>query len=164
MGVCFVRQSESLKKLYADCERIIDQYDSLTIKMYSSSKDEVTLGIAMPMNHMRVVDEKPEYVAALPSITGLKADILNGVLEYTSFWGTRVENGGLLIHFGTENTREPLYRFEVECLRHMADKTTDTLGFRIRYRLGTRWISLKTSSLCRRVLLRSRHALQKIFR
>ena len=162
MGVCYVRKSESLDKLYRDCERIIRCYDGLTIKMFSSSKDEVTMGIAMPMNNMRVVDEQPEYIAALPSVSNVKASLLNNTLKYTSYWGTRVESGGLLIHFGTEHTREPLYKFEVECLNHLINRTTDTVIFKIRYCIGTRWISLKIMSEFRKLTALGKHVLRKI--
>lgn len=162
LGICYIRQSKSLEKLYNDCKRIVENYDKLKIKMFANSRDELSMGIAMPMNNMRVVDEKPEYIASLPAVSNVKASILSNVLQYTSYWGTRVESGGLLIHFGTEQTKQPLYRFEVECLQHLINKTTDTLCFKIRYRLGTRWISLNIASFFHRLAMLGKRVIRKI--
>ena len=144
-GVCFIRNSEKLKKLYDDCMDIISNYDKLKIKRFRSSKDEATLGIAMPMNNMYATREQPEYLAVLPCLSYIRVSVLQNVLVYKNNWGTSVNHGGILVHFGTEQTHEPLYRFEVECFKHLANNSSDSLLFKIRYKLGTRWISLRIS-------------------
>ena len=161
-GICFIRNSEKIKKLYDDCVDIVNNYDKLTIKRFPSSKDEATMGIAMPMNNMYATKELPEYLAVLPCLSYIKVSVLRNTLEYKNNWGTCVNQGGMLVHFGTEQTHEPLYRFEVECFKHLTNNSTDSLLFKIRYKLGTRWISLRLSFFIYKVICMCKRAQKKL--
>ena len=117
-GVCFIRKSDKLKKLYDDCMDIFNHYDELYFHSFPNSVDECVLGVAMPMNQMKAVRQKQDMLAAYPCLTTLNADILHGVLQYTTPWGGYTEKG-ILLHWGTAQTYQPLYRYNVACLRFL---------------------------------------------
>lgn len=114
-GVLFIRKSEKLAKLYDDCVDIYNNYDKLHFHTCKTSCDEATFGIAMPLNNMKTIREDPKLLAAYPCLTYLHADILHGILSYSTDWAGHIEHGTLL-HFGTFHTHEPLYKFNIECL------------------------------------------------
>lgn len=116
-GVCFIRKSPSLVKLYNDCMDIYDNYDKLSNLRNAGSYDEVTLGIAMPMNNMKPVSEPDELLAFMPCCTSVNADIVNGKLSYTKLNGAKVKDSGVFLHFTTKLMHSPLYDYEVERLR-----------------------------------------------
>lgn len=143
MGLCFIRKTIKLKKLYNDCLNIINDYDKLHFHTCPYSKDETTFGVAMPLNDMKATYEIPESMGFLPCLTSVSASIIQHKLSYSTLWGTSVKDNGWVLHFGTIQTRQPLYRFEVECLDNILRNKQNNLLFAIRYKLGTRWISLK---------------------
>ena len=145
MGVCFIRKSQALEKLYNDCIDILNNYDSLYFHTCPNSKDETTLAIAMPMNNMRATFEIPESMGFLPCLKSVSARIVDGDLSYQTLWGTSVDKTGWVLHYGTIQTKQPLYRFEAECLDKMVKNRQNSLLFKIRYRFGTRRVSLKLS-------------------
>ncbi|MBE6682708.1 MAG: hypothetical protein E7595_01000 [Ruminococcaceae bacterium] len=116
-GVCFIRKSDSLNKMYQNCKELSDNYSQLRFHSFSASKDECILGVAMPMNNMKAIHEVPHMMAAYPCLTYLKADILHDRLKYKTDWADMTEKG-IWLHWGTIQTYEPLYRFNVECLRY----------------------------------------------
>ena len=116
-GVCFIRNSDKLIKMYQSCIELYNDYDQLHFHSYQTSKDECILGVAMPMHHMLAVNEISHMIAAYPCLTYLKADILHDVLEYETPWGGRTKKG-ILVHWGTAQTHEYLYRFNVECMQY----------------------------------------------
>ena len=144
-GVCFIRKSESLDKLYEDCIEIESNFEKLKFHITSPCADETVLDVAMPLNDMKVTHEIPESMGFLPCLTSVSAKILEGSLSYTTLWGTSVTNNGWVLHFGSIQTKQPLYRFESECLNKMVQNKQKTLLFKIRYQLGTRKISLSFS-------------------
>lgn len=116
-GVCFIRKSPSLLKLYNDCMDIYANYDKLSNLRNAGSYDEVTLGIAMPMNNMKPVSEPDNLLAFMPCCTSVNADIVNGKLSYTKLNGAKVKDSGVFLHFTTKLTHSPLYDYEVAKLR-----------------------------------------------
>lgn len=108
-GICFIRKSSRLLPLYDDCRELNRNYNKLQIRQFSSSREEAILGIAMPMNNMRATVQPPDMLAVLPNLTSVSADIRKGLLRYRTPWGDDRLEKGLLIHFGTSNTYEPLY-------------------------------------------------------
>lgn len=127
-GVCFIRKSDKLAKLYEDCIDIWKNYDKLYFHSYPNSVDECVLGVAMPLNGMKAERLKPNMCAAYPCLTYLKADILKGRLEYKTPWGIN-SNKGIHLHFGTIQTYQALYRFNAECLQYMLDYKDQTPPF-----------------------------------
>lgn len=74
-GVMFFRKSSGLLKMYDDCMRLLESFDSLTFHSFPNSVDECILGLAMPLNNMKATIEKPEMIAAFPCLTKVKANI-----------------------------------------------------------------------------------------
>lgn len=116
-GVCFIRKSKSLEKLYADCSELSRNYSELHFHSYPNSKDECILGVAMPMNKMKAVRVLPEMLAAFPCLTYKKIDILNDTLSYKTPWGGYTEKG-IFLHWGTAQTQTPLYVYNAKCLNY----------------------------------------------
>lgn len=116
-GVCFIRKSTKNLKMYEDCWELYRNFDQMYFHTCPASKDECVFGVAMPMNEMLTVEEKPHMLAVYPCLTSLDADILNGKLSYTSLRDGFTEKC-ILLHWGTRQTYQPLYRFNVECLRY----------------------------------------------
>lgn len=121
-GVCFVRKSEKTIKMYADCIDIYKHYRELYFHTASSSIDECVFGVAMPMNGMKAIPECSTMLAAYPCLTSLEADILHDVLKYSTPWAGETQKG-ILLHWGTAQTYQPLYRFNVECLKYRIDES-----------------------------------------
>lgn len=144
MGVCFVRKSDSLSKLYADCLEIYDNYEKLKWLECPYNYDEGTFGIAMPMNNMKTCSERPHMMACLPCLTSIRADIIHGNLSYKTTWGFDVRNNGILVHFGTKSTFAPLYRYEVERLLNNEVLLSGRVSFlkKIQYQYKLRMLEL----------------------
>lgn len=141
-GVCFIRKSRSLDNLYADCIDIHNNYDTLHFHTCPNSIDECVLGVAMPINNMKAIPEKAHMLAAYPCLTYLKADILRGKLSYSTPWAGRTSDG-ILLHWGTNQTYQPLYRFNEECLHYLMTYVDAKPSFinDLMYRCGMRfWI------------------------
>ena len=154
MGVCFIRKSDTLMKLYYDCLDIVNNYDKLMISKHRDSVDEVAIAIAMPMNQMQAVDEHSEMMVTVPCATSLDADIYTGRLSYTTQWGKTVKENSLLIHFGTIHTKAPLYRFEVRSINYLLKKKMGK---------GTALQNAYYSSKLRRIFLKISQWIYKIF-
>lgn len=117
-GVCFIRPSEKTRKMYADCMELYHNFHTMHFHSYPTSVDECVFGVAMPMNEMKATPEEVDLLACYPCLTRVKADILHAKLAHTTTWGTSTENG-ILIHWGTAHTYEPLYRYNEACLHYM---------------------------------------------
>ena len=159
-GVMFIRNTEKLKKLYADCLDIYSNYDKLHFRICANSCDEATLGIAMPMNNMKCVHENPTMLAAYPCLTYLDADILHDRLSYETQWAGRTDKG-ILLHFGTFHTYEPLYKFNVECLELKA--CNGQLSF-FNMLLYDKKLKLKVMTACYQVIRFFRRVVNKLLR
>lgn len=137
-GVCFIRRAASLKKLYADCEEILLHYDELLFHTCPNSRDECTLGVAMPMNGMKATKEDPHMMAAYPCLTFVETDMIRGNLRYKAFWMNDIIEDGILLHWGTNQTFQPNYQFDVACLYYMANGGKRTILSRVLYE--KRWL------------------------
>lgn len=141
-GVCYIRKSEKLMKMYEDCMDIYNHYDELHFHTNPASVDECVFGVAMPMNNMKAIPECNSMLAAYPCLTGLRADLLNDVLKYSTPWGGETEKG-ILLHWGTIQTYKPLYKYNVECLKYRADKLKRSSVFnKLKYEYGFRYFDL----------------------
>ena len=118
-GVMFIRKSPKLEKLYDDCMDIWSDYDKFTGLRNAGSYDEVTLGIAMPMNDMYPVVEPENLLAFMPCCSWVDADIVNGKLSYRKVNGVIVNGNGVFLHFTTRLTHTPLYQWEVARLQRV---------------------------------------------
>ncbi len=117
-GVCFYRKSNKLQKMYDDCKKIIEDYDSLIIKVHPLSVDEASLAIACALNDMKLIREPFDIFGILHSVTDISPKIVQRKLEYITPWETRSDKC-FLMHFGTASTKLPIYRFSVECIDYM---------------------------------------------
>lgn len=116
-GVLFIRKSPTLKKLYDDCMDILSNYKQLKYLRCSGSYDEVSLGIAMPMNNMNPVEEPDDLLAFIPCCKSVDVDILLGKLSYVKINGIEIKDNGKLLHFTNRETHAPLYKYEVKRLQ-----------------------------------------------
>lgn len=153
MGVCFIRKSERILKMYDDCLDLYSNLDKLHFHTCPNSTDECIVGLAMPMNHMLAIPEKVHMMAAFPCLTELKADILNNVLAYKTAWGTSTDKG-ILVHWGTSQTYNSLYRYNVECLKYREkykDKKEPIL-IKMMYQLRLRYYMLRFEEKLKKLL------------
>ena len=116
LGVAYIRNTDSIRKLYADCLDIYSKYDKLHIHTNPTCYDEVILGIAMPMNNMKAEPEPARMMACYPCLISLSGDMKKGTLSYSTSWGTCIKDNGILVHFGSANTSVALYRYSTEWL------------------------------------------------
>lgn len=116
-GVCFIRDSEKTRKMYDDCKEISSNFEQLHFHTCPHSKDECVLAVAMPINGMKSTKEEIDMLATYPCLTYIDADIIRGRLKCTTLWNASTENG-ILVHWGTKQTRELLYRYNVACLKY----------------------------------------------
>ncbi len=117
-GVMFIRSGEKVRKMYDDCMELYHNFHTMHFHTYPSSVDECVFGVAMPMNGMEAVPESAHLLAFYPCLAQVKADILHGKLSHTTMWGTSDENA-VLLHWGTAQTHEPLYRYNEACLHYL---------------------------------------------
>ncbi len=159
-GVMFIRKSDSLEKLYNDSMEIFSNYSKLHFISYERSYDECILGISMPLNNMKCVHENPTMLAAYPCLSYLDADILHDRLTYETEWAGRTDKG-ILLHFGTFHTFEPLYRFNIESLEMKINKKElsfwDTL-------LYDKKLKLKFMTVCYQIKRFYRRIINKLLR
>ena len=163
-GVLFVRKSKSLEKLYDDCMDVLANYDELKDLRNGGSYDEVSMGIAMPMNNMRPVEEPDHLLAFIPCCKSVDADICNGRLSYVKMNGVEVKDVGKFLHFTNRETLAPLYRYEVKRLRNaIEEKKLPDRGYYMCLKMGYKLSGMyKTfKGLPSRVLSRLKRYLKK---
>lgn len=144
-GVIFIRNSSKLLKMYEDCMELYENFDSLHFHTCPKSSDECIFGVAMPMNNMKAIHEDPAMIAAYPCLTKLKADLYRKKLAYSTPWHDYVNNG-ILLHWGTIQTRQPLYIYNVECLKYLISHKKTLLGY-IKYSLKFRLFQLRINAI-----------------
>lgn len=71
----------------------------------------------MPMNGMRTEKQLPRLIGFITYLSEIDADMLNGRLSFTMNWGTKTDGDGILLYFGTNNTKRKLYLYDVACAR-----------------------------------------------
>lgn len=145
-GVIFLRKGSNLLKMYKDCIDLYTHFSELQFHTCPNSIDECVFGVAMPMNKMKAITEKIELLAAYPCLIELKTDILNGKIATTTTWGTSTESGKL-IHWGTIQTYQPLYRFEVKCLQYMLNGKKNLGGFLLYDKKGYYFVEILRYSI-----------------
>lgn len=126
-GIMFIRRSNNVLKMYDDCIRLYESFDSLTFHSYPASVDECILGLAMPLNNMKAIEEKSDMIAAYPCLTKLKANLYKPQLEYSAPWHDYM-NSGLLLHWVTNQTKQPLYKFNTSGLYYFNKHGHTLLG------------------------------------
>lgn len=143
-GVMFVRKTDKIEKFYSDCMDLYSNYDSLTFHSYSFSIDECILGVAMPINSMRAIPENSKMIAAYPCLKKLKANVYKKKLCYSTPWHSKTD--GILLHWGTIQTRQALYKYNIEGLNCLLD---NKLSFwnDIKYKYGFRLFVLRIKEI-----------------
>ena len=140
-GILFIRKSVTINKLYDDCMSLFRDWSSLSFHTCPNSTDECILGVAMPMNGMKAIKESAHLLACLPGLTKLKCKIREGKLSCTTSWGDSTDNG-ILVHWGTNQTYNALYKFEVECMEYILSGEKTFIG-RLKYDFKLRYCVLK---------------------
>ena len=145
-GVIFLRKTERLKKMYADCVEIYSNFDKLHFHTCPSSVDECVFGVAMPMNGMKAVREDYYHFACVPFVKEIKSEMFSPMLSYRHEIAGMVENS-VLLHYGTYYTYLPRYRFDVECLKLVVqgEKVRLSILETIRYKYRVRYYYLKVT-------------------
>ena len=143
-GVMFVRNTNKLEKLYRDYMEMCDSFDTLYFHTCPFSIDECVLGVALPLNNMKAVEENPQLIASYPALTTLKVDMMKRELQYSTPWHDTVN--GILLHWGTAQTRQPLYKFNVECLEYLVSEKKTFLN-EVKYQLKFRLLALRIKNL-----------------
>lgn len=152
-GVCFVRKSEKTLRMYEDCMDIYRHYNELYFHTAPASVDECVFGVAMPMNNMKAIPECNTMLAAYPCLTSLKADLLNDVLTYSTPWAGKTEKG-ILLHWGTLQTHNPLYKYNVECLKYRIDKSgQSSIINKLKYEYRLRFFDLYVKHFLKKLII-----------
>lgn len=115
-GVCYIRNTEKAKKMYEDCMLLYRNFGKMHFNKAPQSVDECVFGVAMPRNGMKTIPEDINFLAVFPFLKWVKANIMEGPICCETNWHA-ITNSGILMHFGTANTHESLYRFNVEILQ-----------------------------------------------
>lgn len=160
-GVMFIRKSSTLEKLYRDCMEMCEIFDTLFFHTCPFSIDECVLGVAMPLNNMKAVEENPKLLAFYPELYKLKVDMLKGNLRYSTPWHEMVN--GILLHWGTVQTRRALYIFNVECLNYVLSEKKSFVND-IKYKLKFRLLVLKIKDIPPRIKMIIKRIKNKMFR
>lgn len=124
-GVYFIRRRQDGLGFFSNvCEYVHNNYKKYRFKFFSEPQEEAILSLASAIcNYPPQMDWKKVF-CYLPMSDIQRADISKGLLEYTMTRdsGTFFYNDKFLIHFGTEATREALYREQVELLHSIIKK------------------------------------------
>lgn len=116
-GLYFIRKGPTCDAVYADCQKIIKNYDQFRWPDYCAPyADEPVLCLAMAANGCRATEAEPRnYGIPWQAVTTLKCDFFTGTCSYDTEWHPVVQ-GGRMIHWSTRYCKKPLYRFEAEKL------------------------------------------------
>lgn len=118
-GIYFIRRKQNSLAYFSElCEYILKNYKKYRFKIFPYPVDETIFALASAIcNYPPQMDWKKVF-CYLPMSDIHKIDISKGVLEYTMTrdTGTFYYNDKYLVHFGTEATRESLYKEQVELL------------------------------------------------
>lgn len=118
-GMYFIRKkNDSLRTFLKTCKYILDHYDKYRFKLFPAPSDETVFALASAIcNYPPQMDWKRVF-CYLPMSDIIKIDISKGVLEYTMTRNSETffYNDKFLVHFGTNATREALYKEQVETL------------------------------------------------
>lgn len=166
MGVCFIRNSEKTLKLYQDCIEIYNNLDQLHFHPAIAPVDECVLGLAMPLNDMLAIPEDADMMGCYPCLTKIKANILKKKLEYMTKWGT-ASSQGILVHWGTAQTHDPLYRFNVGCLNCMVNHKESSFLNQLLYKYEVKLFILNALATPKRAaqwLLRAAYYIKQSFK
>ncbi len=118
-GLYFIRKGDTCNRLYDECQKICQIYDSFPWPDYCAPYgDEMVLCLAMAALGLRATDADPKNYGIPWEATYMKHDILTGLCQYSTDWHPLVEHG-LLIHFGTVNCAKPAYIADAEKIRLM---------------------------------------------
>jgi len=134
-GVCYIRKSQSLKKMYDDCMDIVNNWSSIKVRYSPWLTDEAVFDIAMPMNNMRAVPEVTDLMGYLPCLQDYSIDMTNGICKYTTIYGKH-SNQGRLIHWSNGKTYESMYRIEVLKMKVLTNEKSRV------YLYFLKWISM----------------------
>ncbi len=143
-GVCYIKNTNKVKRLYDDCMELYQNYDKMHFHSCPYFVDECVFGVAMPRNGMKTTKEDMNYLSVYPFMTKVKADIWTGELKGKNVWKVATEHS-VLMHFGTYYTHQAQYRYNVEQLQLLlsAEKEKISLGKRLLYKHGWRLFFLR---------------------
>ena len=124
-GVYFIRRrQDSLNFFSKVCEYVHKYYKKYRFKYFSEPQEEAILALTSAIcNYPPQMDWKKVF-CYLPMSDIQKIDICKGVLEYTMTRKSETfyYNDKYLVHFGTEATREALYKSQVNALHSLMKK------------------------------------------
>lgn len=124
-GVYYIRRRDNGLAFFSTvCDYIFKNYKRYRFKYFNEPQDEAIFALASAIcNYPPQMDWKRVF-CYLPMSDIQRADISKGVLEYTMTResGTFFYNDKFLIHFGTEATRETLYKEQAELLHSIMKK------------------------------------------
>lgn len=143
-GVMYVRKTDRIEKLYSDCMEMCENFEAFHFHTCPFSIDECVLGVALPLNNMKATEEPPPMIAFYPMLAKLKANVYKKKLCYSTPWHSKTD--GILLHWGTIQTRQALYKYNIEGLNCLLD---NKLSFwnDIKYKYGFRLFVLRIKEI-----------------
>ena len=118
-GIYFLRRSPYLKEFSETCMYILKHYKDFRFRQFSDPADEPIVALAMAVNGCGTVPDSSFPVCFYPHCMHFKADIGHGHLSYDSRYHKEygMVSSGYLVHWGSGNTRRPVYLLEEYRLR-----------------------------------------------
>lgn len=164
-GVCYIRNTDKVKTMYQDCMELYHNYEKMYFHTCPHSVDECVFGVAMPRNGMKTTSEDINLLAVYPFLVKIRASAWEGPFYCKTRWNAQTDHG-ILIHFGTANTHEALYRFNEEQLKllpNYPEKDKVPLGKKILYKYKWRYFFLRIECGIKRMWKINIRRLKKLF-
>ena len=123
-GVYYLRKCGELERFHETVRYVLDHYYDYKFRQFENPSDEAVYSLAMAVHDCRTAGDRSLNVCFIPHIMTVDLDILTGKIEYTDIY--KKEQGlitdAYIVHWGTGNTKKPLYLFEEYKLGEMEKK------------------------------------------
>ena len=113
-GVYFLRRTPELKAFSETCRHILDHYGEYRFRQFTEPADEPVYALAMAVHGFVTVGERSLPVCFYPQTRRFEANLAEGILRYDScyFPEMGMREGACMVHWGSGNTRRPVYLLE----------------------------------------------------
>ncbi len=119
-GIYFIRNGDRCKRMHQRSQEIARDYQSYKFAIFNEPCDEPILALCMALYDCLPVEMFPSAFVFRPLVEKLKVDILEGHVSCIKR-GAPVD-GAMLVHWQTDFTGKPLYRFEADKVELLYEK------------------------------------------
>ena len=113
-GVYFLRKSQYLDEFAKTCDYVLRHYYDYRFRQFENPCDEAVIALSMAIHGGGTIGDKSLPVCFYPHCIHFEADISLGLLSYDSCYQKEqgIVTDGRMIHWGSGNTRRPVYLLE----------------------------------------------------